>query len=122
MTFQVNFNGRDIQVEAEWIEGRLWYHVDGVTGVHAPQVAQRGKKAGLAHNTITAPMPGKVTKILKSEGDLVQVGDVVAALEAMKMEYSLKAEVAGKLGAIKYQVGDQVSLGQVLAEINESKE
>lgn len=118
MRIPVSYQGRDIEVEAEWISGALWFHFEGETHVWRPEVRQKSK-TGPQRNEIVAPMPGKVTKVLKNPGDKVAAGDVVVVLEAMKMEYSLKADVAGVLGSLAVKPGDQTTLGQVLVEIKE---
>ncbi len=64
-----------------------------------------------------SPMPGKITKILLSEGSDVQIGQAVLVMEAMKMEYTLKAEVAGTVEGIHCAVGEQVALGKALVKI-----
>ncbi len=66
-------------------------------------------------------MPGKVTKIQKNIGDAVSAGDVVIVMEAMKMEYTLKAHVNGKVEVMNCKAGDQVTLGKLLAQIKEEK-
>lgn len=68
-------------------------------------------------NTVVAPIPGTILKILVKPGDTVTAGQDVIILEAMKMENNLKAEKNGKIKAIKVNVGDTVMEGDVLAEI-----
>ncbi|MEK7221436.1 MAG: biotin/lipoyl-containing protein, partial [candidate division NC10 bacterium] len=53
---------------------------------------------------VTAPMPGKVVKLLVKPGDAVQPGDGVVVVEAMKMENELKASTAGTVKEIKAKV------------------
>ena len=66
-------------------------------------------------------MPGKITKILKVQGEIVAAGDVILVMEAMKMEYTLKAERAGVVSGLTCSLGEQVSLGKKLAHIDEVK-
>ena len=66
-------------------------------------------------------MPGKVTKILVNTDQEISKGQAVLVMEAMKMEYTLKAEIAGKIGQIECQVGDQVVLGKLLVKIAMAK-
>ena len=61
-------------------------------------------------------MPGKITKILKSEGSTVKAAEVILVMEAMKMEYSLKAEVNCTIEKMKVSTGQQVTLGAVLVK------
>lgn len=121
MKISFSFEGIQYEIPAQWLEGKLWYHWQGVSRVWEPQSSRRNVVAGQKRKQILAPMPGKVTKVLKSIGEQIQEGDVVIILEAMKMEYSLKAEVTGPLKKLEAKVGDQVILGKVLAEIGEAK-
>lgn len=66
---------------------------------------------------VVAPMPGKVLRILVTEGDSVQRGTVVAILEAMKMENELRAGVDGTIGRIPVKEGQNVSKGDLIAEV-----
>ena len=66
---------------------------------------------------ITAPLAGKIWKILVKVGDQVQVEDELMILEAMKMENPVYAPVDGKIAAIKVAVGDHVEANQVLIVI-----
>jgi 3-methylcrotonyl-CoA carboxylase alpha subunit/acetyl-CoA/propionyl-CoA carboxylase biotin carboxyl carrier protein len=64
--------------------------------------------------TILAPMPGTVLDVRVKHGHTVAEGDVLGALEAMKMELSLKAPFAGTVAQVGVEPGDQVALGAVL--------
>ncbi len=66
---------------------------------------------------IDSPMPGKVIKILKSEGDEVKEGEGIIVVEAMKMENELRSPKAGKVRDIKVKEGDAVEAGARLAQI-----
>lgn len=118
MKVTVSFKGKEIAVEAQWIRGQLWYHLDGQTRIWEPP-SQKRNSAQSKKDQIVAPMPGKVTKVLKKVGDSVIAGDVVLVLEAMKMEYSMKSEVSGVIESISVKSGEQTILGKVLAKVKE---
>lgn len=63
---------------------------------------------------VTAPMSGKVWKILVKVGDTVEYEDELMILEAMKMENPIYAPVDGKVAAINVAEGNQVEPNQVL--------
>lgn len=65
---------------------------------------------------LTSPMPGSVVAVGVSDGAPVEAGAVVVAVEAMKMEHSLRSPVAGTVELL-VAVGDQVTRGQTLARI-----
>ena len=57
---------------------------------------------------LKSPMPGKILKIEKSEGDQVQKGETILVMEAMKMEHNITAPIDGIIAAINANVGEQV--------------
>ena len=66
---------------------------------------------------LTAPMPGKVSKIVAKAGDTVKKGDVVLMLEAMKMQNEIAAPVDGTVKSINVDVNENVKPGQIMAVI-----
>jgi len=73
---------------------------------------------GLAAPEVTAPMPGKVLKILVAEGDTVENGQALAVLEAMKMETTLYAEAVATVKKIHVAAGQMVDHGAVIIEFS----
>jgi 3-methylcrotonyl-CoA carboxylase alpha subunit len=123
---EVEVGGKCRQVWAQLLGSVLWIHDGGRTFTYEPPVKQaRGRGKGGAADTsgrVAAPMPGKVTKIHVNVGDTVQAQQVLLVLEAMKMEYTLKAPQAGVILTLDCQEGQQVTLGQVLARLDLPKE
>ena len=66
---------------------------------------------------MVARTPGNVVAVPVVLGDLVEAGDTVMIVEAMKMEQAIRAPLGGRVVAIHYAVGQQVEAGSVLAEI-----
>jgi oxaloacetate decarboxylase alpha subunit/pyruvate carboxylase subunit B len=66
---------------------------------------------------ITIPMPGLIIKLLVKVGDKVETGDIIAVMEAMKMEIDLPSPVAGVVKTINFSKGDNVNRDDVLAII-----
>lgn len=64
---------------------------------------------------LAAPMPGLVTAIGKSAGELVKAGDVVMVLEAMKMETAVRAPRDGKVVEMFVRPGETIEAKQLLA-------
>ena len=78
----------------------------------------RGSSAsGAGDADLTAQFPGKVRKLLVREGDHVEEGAPLMLLEAMKMEFSIKAPFAGSVAKLCVQEGQQLSPGQQLVEL-----
>jgi biotin carboxyl carrier protein len=67
--------------------------------------------------TLTAPMPGKVVRVLVAPGDPVQAGQGLVVVEAMKMQNEMKAPRAGKVRSLPVREGATVAAGDVLATI-----
>jgi len=65
-------------------------------------------------NELKAPMPGLILDIKVAAGDMVQKGDAVLVLEAMKMENVLKAPGDGTVQEVLVQQGSSVEKNQVL--------
>lgn len=83
--------------------------------VAAPAPAAAPVAAGAG--SIESPMPGKVLKILVSEGAPVTAGQLVLILEAMKMENEIYASVAGTVTQLGCKEGDSVNTGDTLLVI-----
>jgi pyruvate carboxylase subunit B len=71
----------------------------------------------LGEGELNAPMPGKILEIMPDEGDMVEEGQPVAILEAMKMENELKAPAAGVVTNIHVNVGQNVEKNEPILEI-----
>lgn len=65
---------------------------------------------------LIAPMPGLVVRVHAAVGDLVQVGQPLVAIEAMKMENELRAPAAGTIRAVHAKPGAPVEKGSILVE------
>ena len=116
----------DIEVNGQRLQGAVarsgsttWYSLGGeVWTVEAESRSSRGAKGASANaNQITAPMPGKIIKTVLNAGDPVRAGETVVVMEAMKMEYTLKAGADGTIESISCEVGQQVALGAVLVQL-----
>lgn len=78
---------------------------------------RRPADAGQGIKKLTAPMPGKVVRIMAPAGTDVEAGQPVLAIEAMKMQNELKSPKTGKVKKISVSEGDAVDAGQTLAEV-----
>ena len=63
-------------------------------------------------------MQGTVVKIAVADGDVVSSGDLIAVIEAMKMENPVTAHKDGSIYGLTVAVGGQVTGGTVIAEIH----
>ena len=126
--FHILHNGRSWHAELEHADfetRQLVFRINGNSyAIHiADQYEQLVRQLGLSigghqkQNTVKAPMPGLVLNILVEPGQMVQKGDALLILEAMKMENVLKAAGEGQVKAVKVQKGMAVDKGQLLLEM-----
>lgn len=98
------------------------YHVFSRAG-HA--VLQRvdplagSAQAADALGGLNTPMPGKLIRMDVAVGDTVAKGQVLAVMEAMKMEHSIASPRDGVVSEVFYAVGDQVAEGQALLTLKD---
>jgi len=68
---------------------------------------------------LVAPMPGKVVKVLVEAGAQVPAGAALVVLEAMKMEHTVRTQIAGTVSEIFVTIGQQVDGDHLLAVVSE---
>lgn len=77
----------------------------------------RGRKSGAAgggRQEISAPMPGKVVRVLVEPGDCVEAGQGLVVVEAMKMQNEMKSPKAGRVVQVRTRVDAAVVAGEAL--------
>ncbi|NLT94217.1 MAG: acetyl-CoA carboxylase biotin carboxyl carrier protein subunit [Clostridia bacterium] len=124
--FNVTVNGKTYEVEVEEIGGLpsptkvapvSTPKVNAPAPVApAPQIVEQTKPSApiSGGEKVTAPMPGKVLRIVKTEGNIVKAGEVVLILEAMKMENEITAPIDGSIKQMATHEGAAVNPGDVL--------
>jgi acetyl/propionyl-CoA carboxylase alpha subunit len=86
---------------------------------HALMLRSMGFKSASDHvqGQLKAPMPGKIVAVSVAVDDMVDHGQPVVILEAMKMENELKAPVGGRVSKVSAIVGSSVEKNELLIEI-----
>ncbi len=84
----------------------------------APAAAAKPAAASAGSVNIAAPMPGTLLDVKVKAGDNVTKGQVVAVLEAMKMENEIMAPQAGKVAAVHVSKGQSVNSGDLLVSLS----
>jgi len=74
------------------------------------------KESGSSHH-ILAPLPGNIQEIKVKKGDIVEKGQLLLIMEAMKMENRVMSDRSGVVESIRVQTGDAVLQGDILVEI-----
>jgi biotin carboxyl carrier protein len=133
-------DGREVTVDVCWVgEGVLSLVLEGRQYrflMDGDGVVVRGRRYGFREDdprslagrrggaegadgprAVKAPMPGRVVRVLVEVGAVVEMGDGVAVIEAMKMQNELKAPKAGRVVRVGVAVGDTVGQGAVLVVI-----
>ena len=87
--------------------------VSAVSAVSAQSAPAAGGKA----KPVTSPLPGVIIAVKVNAGDAVKAGQVVAVLEAMKMENEIQAEFDGTVASVNVSKGDSVLEGATIVTI-----
>ncbi len=115
---RVEIDGRRIRAETLWRDGDILVMLDERAlrfSTVDPLAVAAG--AGPGGDAVTAPMPGVVRQVSAAAGDAVTAGQILAVMEAMKMEQSLKAPRDGTVAEVLVAEGDQVADGDVLVRL-----
>lgn len=107
---------RSLQGDLHLVIGSARYAVD----VQDPRSLRTRRATGGSEagpQKITAPMPGKIVRVLVAVGDEVKAGQGVIVMEAMKMQNELKSPKDGKVRKILTSEGSTVNPGDTLAVI-----
>jgi len=120
--YSILLNGRSYDVQVERAPHHLIVVIEGQRfeiEVRDPRrwSARSGGRAGESVETIAAPMPGKVVRVLVATGDAVEAGQGILVVEAMKMQNEMKAGRAGRVLTLTAREGATVAAGESLATI-----
>jgi len=119
-------SGEQVDLEVDGLRRRVDVHVvgavsyvDSALGASVLVEAERYPLpgSGLAAGALTAPMPGTVVRVDVEVGDVVDEGQVLVVLEAMKMEHAVRSGVSGTVEQLLVTSGAQVADGAVLAVV-----
>ncbi|HSD28142.1 MAG TPA: biotin/lipoyl-containing protein [Vicinamibacteria bacterium] len=140
--YAVDLDGRQLHVEAVFEGPFLSLCIDGQrhelgmvrrgdafavtspTGVLEVQLCEAARYSDLGARRspagparVSAPMPGKVVRVLVGAGQAVEAGDGLVVVEAMKMENELRAPRAGVVLDLPAREGQPVESGALLAVV-----
>jgi acetyl-CoA/propionyl-CoA carboxylase biotin carboxyl carrier protein len=112
-TVVVEVGGRRLEVS---LPGDLVLSGGGTVRAR-PRKRGSGRAAAASGDAVLAPMQGTVVRVAVSNGDVVNVGDLIVVIEAMKMENPVTAHQAGTVTAVAVQPGTPVTSGTLLCAI-----
>ena len=97
--------------------------VDGhVFRVKPVELTGTRKKKKKEEGDLTSPISGKVVNVKVKKGDSVKKGDVLMVIEAMKMEYLIRAPYNGKVKNINFKEKDQIEIGQKTVDLEKKED
>lgn len=105
--FEVEVDGEPFEVKVNPTGGFL---VSGKS--EETQLSQKDIEGGVKSN-----MQGTILSIKVEKGNIIKEGDVIATIEAMKMEQEIKSEIAGRVKDIFVNEGDSVASGDILIQV-----
>ena len=122
-SYKITVNGVQYDVTVEEVLGGGVTPAPSVSGSASPVSFTAKPRENTSNNLngypLKAPMPGTITKILVSAGDMVKEGQTLLILEAMKMENEISAPVSGKILSITAVKGSSVKTDDILLTIEE---
>ncbi|MBK9212453.1 MAG: biotin/lipoyl-binding protein [Saprospiraceae bacterium] len=112
-------------VEEDFANKRLILRMQGKTfPIHISDqydelisIVAKSQSGGNKDLNIKAPMPGIVVKIMVEKDAVVEKGDTLLIIEAMKMENAIKSPIAGSVKEINVLSGQKIEKGQVLCHL-----
>ena len=87
------------------------------TAAPTPAPAKTTPAASGAAKAVKSPLPGVIISVNVNVGDAVKAGQVVAILEAMKMEIEIQAESDGTVAAVCVAKGDSIQEGDAIVTL-----
>ena len=129
MIYKVTLNGKIYEVEVEQGEAVIQAEYEAALPVATPAVVeapvasapqatpQASASVVGGGEAVKSPFPGNVNAVKVVPGQAVKEGEVLAIVEAMKMENEITAPKAGKIGQVLVQKGATVETGTVLVTI-----
>ncbi len=106
---------RTIEVVADGWRFEFVVEGEGLAGLRERATRDRGGAAAAGDKLeIRAIIPGRVASVAVTPGDIVEIGQTLLAVEAMKMQNELRAPRAGTVISVPATVGSTVDVGDVL--------
>jgi len=118
-TVSFNILGNNYSVTLQAVQSQVNEHLGRHTAARhiaaaRPTAAQPATRASAVPGSLIAPISGVVVSINTAVGATVEVGQVIAVLEAMKMENPIKSDRTGIVKAIHAAAGAQVRTGDAI--------
>jgi 3-methylcrotonyl-CoA carboxylase alpha subunit len=120
--YRVEHEGRNHIVYVAGPRSDRWAFYDGQVfranlEAEADEAAARRGTGAHVLQSLTAPMPATILRVLVEPGARVRKGDTIVVVEAMKMELPIRAPGEAVVRAVTCRVGDLVQPDQILVEL-----
>ena len=83
-------------------------------------VSKHPAMASISATELTAPLPGVVTEVFVKPGEVIEMGQVVLIIEAMKMKNSIRSTRAGTISEVLVSAGQTVAHKQMLVKFTDT--
>lgn len=106
-------------------ENEKFVFIDGnVFKVKTVELTGRRKKRKKEsdESDLDSPISGKIIKIAVKKGDKIKKGDVLVIIEAMKMEYLIRAPFKGVVKKVNFNENDQIEIGQTTVDLEKKQD
>lgn len=110
--YKVIINGTEYEVGIEEIDAS-----QVKASKEAPKTATVAAPAPAGGVKVTSPMPGNILSVKAQNGMNVKKGDLIAVLEAMKMENEILAPCDGTIASLSVSAGNSVDTGALICVI-----
>ncbi|MEU8621508.1 biotin carboxylase N-terminal domain-containing protein [Streptomyces sp. NPDC048623] len=118
-TIVVEVGGKRLEVSLPSSLGMTLARTGLAAGAKPKRRATKKSGPTASGDTLASPMQGTIVKVAVEEGAVVQEGDLIVVLEAMKMEQPLNAHRSGTVKGLSAEVGASVTSGAAICEIKD---
>jgi biotin carboxyl carrier protein len=121
--YSILLEGRSLEVRVETLADGLLLHIAGreyrvdIVDPRSWRRSRGGKIDLQGRQQVSAPMAGKIVRVLIAQGQHVEAGQGLLVVEAMKMQNEIRSPKTGTVERLSAREGETVNTGEVLAVI-----
>jgi biotin carboxyl carrier protein len=121
--YSILLDGRSLEVHVETLADGLLLHAGGheyrvdIVDPRSWRRSRSGKIDLTGRQQVSAPMAGKIVRVLIAQGQHVESGQGLLVVEAMKMQNEIRSPKTGTVERLAAREGETVNAGEVLAVI-----
>jgi len=121
--YSILLDGRSLEVRVETLADGLLLHTGGreysvdIVDPRSWRRSRGGKIDLVGRQQVSAPMAGKIVRVLIAQGQHVESGQGLLVVEAMKMQNEIRSPKTGTVARLVAREGETVNAGEILAVI-----